>query len=543
MKSVLIVVCLIVGMVTAETIHFTNSVKHLKTTKNFTTYEVEVPGSRPITIIEANPEEANRQATQQKPQFPIIRYRNAGGASVDDHAHVVVDDGTKGSKGNSAKKTLYSPDLLNKFLKEYSEKLKNADQVTRQKLNEISMINTGGNKGKVEATNVNQSKEDQVQHFSDVHERHGGNSKWSGDNGKTTHPWNIKDGWVTMEAVPWSESKVSKWQSNSNKYGNRNQNQNQYHSSNQWTSNESEEIMSRPKPMQTSNNYYANDDYVDYGDSSYQVPNRPTSYTSEKPSRPTFESLYNRRYKPSEDYFNRKSSSHNPDYSGGDTWYDHGFKKPSQQTADIITDGRKPYFPQYSSTSTRPQQPTTDRNHPQSYPENGNGEWVLISTTKGYQYPRRKGQRAITFAPQATSLTHKSVKLTVLPMKNSLDMTTSHNGLIEVSSSTQTVEQAYNQHQQQQQQHQNKIDLPAQPSPAPASSSLTPTRKKRVTAPKFTVMRQDSGLQDSSTVLAAVGAGLVPATLAVLAPMVLGRKRRSPLEKPPHPEQLLAPTL
>lgn len=508
--------------VTSETIHFTNSVKHLKTTKNFTTYEVEVPGSRPITIIEANPEVASRL----KPRPVSIQYRNSIGTSVEDHANVVKDDGMK---PGSAKKTLYSPDLLNKFLKEYSEKLNNADSETKQKLNEISMINNKQAQQQTEITTEQLVKEDQM-----FNERHIENTKWQGNNRKQ-HPWNSKDGWVTLEAVPWSESKVSKWHSNTGKHGSTNRNQNSYQG-NQWEG-ETVEIPSRPKPSFTmtspATSYYGNND-DDYHDNYYSS-SKPSYATvsNEKPSKPAFESLYNRRYRPSEDY-NRKSSPYKPDYTG-DTWYDHGFKKPQEDdfkssygshTTEILTDGRKPQFP--ANNPSPSYMANTESNHPQSYPENGNGEWVLISTTKGYQYPRRQGQRAMSFAPQPAAVAHKSVKLTVLPMKNSLDMTTSHNGLIEVSSSTQTVEQSYQEQQQNQLQYHLQNNAPSLHPNAVSSASSTaapPIRKRRI-VPQFSLMRRDS-MRDSSAVLAAVSAGMVPATLAVLAPMVLGRKRRS----------------
>lgn len=539
MWKVTSVFLLSLSMVISETIHFTNSVKHLKTTKNFTTYEVEVPGSKPITIIEANPEVANKL----RPRPVSIQYRNSIGTTVEDHANVVKDDGME---PGSAKKTLYSPDLLQKFLKEYTEKLKNADSETRQKLNEISMINNK-HAEKAETTTEQQDKDDQMM-FSDIHERHGGNTKWYGDNRKS-HPWNSKDGWVTMEAVPWSESKVSKWQSNTIKHSNGNRNKNSYQGS-QWNEEPmTVEIPSRPKPSfsvtSPATSYYGNVD-DDYNDNAYS-PSRPNYATvvNEKPSKPAFESFYNRRYRPSEDYNRKSQSPYNPDYTG-DTWYDHGFKKPQEenikspyasQSGDIITDGHKTHFPQHSQSNSYTT--STDRNRPLSYPENGNGEWVLISTTKGYQYPRRQGQRAMTFAPAPSALTHKSIKLTVLPMKNSLDMTTSHNGLIEVSSSTQTVEQSYQQqHQQKNHQHSNPQSTAAVSSSSP-STPAPPIRKRRV-IPQFSLMRRDS-MQDSSAVLAAVSAGMVPATLAVLAPMVLGRKRRSLGGDFPHPEQLLEP--
>ncbi|XP_055634327.1 uncharacterized protein LOC129774587 [Toxorhynchites rutilus septentrionalis] len=498
MKTIQFVfVWLSLAIVTSETIHFTNSAKHLSL-RNYTTYEVEVPGSKPITIIEANPIKTNE--IPSRPPAIFIQTRNAAGASVHDHAHVVINNGLRSTP---TKKTLYSPELLNKFLKEYSEKLKNADSITKQKLNEITMIN---NSKQFEKQNYDLNSENQTV---EAHERHASGSKLYGDILKT-HPWNSKDGWVTMQAVPWSESKVSKWQSTSNKFNDNHHHQQPYHGSFQLIDNESEESISRPKPSYAatspaSSSYHGNDDSDEYSDNSFASSRPSYAVAIEKPSKPAFESFYNRRYKPSEDY-RRKYSSQNSDYNG-DAWYDHGFKKTPQQHTDIITDGRRPYFPQ--DNFSRPQPTTTDRNLPHSYPERGSGEWVLVSTNKGYQYPRRQGQRAITFSP--TALSHKSVKLTVLPMKNTKDMTTSHNGLIEVSASKQTVEQSYN----------NKIAAPHNHS----STDPLPHRKRRV-IPQFSLMRRDS-LQDSSAILAAVSAGMVPATLAVVAPMVLGRKRRS----------------
>ncbi|XP_053696729.1 uncharacterized protein LOC128744015 [Sabethes cyaneus] len=510
MARLLVVFLSVFELAFGETIHFTNSVKHLKTTKNFTTYEVDVPGSGPITIIEANPEDLNAR----KPAMG--QFRNAVGAGVEEHAKVVRDDQAEGLKTMPTKKTLYSPDLLNKFLRDYTERLKNADPSTKQKLMEIGMMTNQ----QALQLDGEQSKEDQF-NLEDTDERNAlGNNKWYGDNRKA-HPWNSKDGWVTMEAVPWSESKVSKWHSSSNKNNGIRQH-NSYQSNGQWAGDDSEEMLYRPKPSYSSitsppsNNFYssADDDYVD----SLYASNRPAE---EKPSKPVFDSFYNRRYKPSEDYV-RKTSQYNPDYSG-DSWYDHGFKKPTDsnkilhsQSGDIITDGRKPQFPPLSSPQLyqQQQQSNKDRYHPQSYPDSGNGEWVLISTTKGYQYPRRHGQRAISFQPAA--LSHKSVKLTVLPMKNSLDMTTSHNGLIEVASSTQTVEQSF-----KEQQNKN-----SQQSTALQTTTVAPVKRKRRLTPQISLIHRDSAAQDTSAVLAAVSAGMVPATLAVLAPMVLGRRRR-----------------
>lgn len=70
--------------------------------------------------------------------------------------------------------------------------------------------------------------------------------------------------------------------------------------------------------------------------------------------------------------------------------------------------------------------------HPPTHPEEGDGTWVLLSSTKGYSTPPRgrlPHQRALTVS------THRSVRLTVLPPENGTNMTTSHGGLLEVRAS------------------------------------------------------------------------------------------------------------
>ncbi|XP_058117855.1 uncharacterized protein LOC131289232 [Anopheles ziemanni] len=599
-----------VGMLRGETIHFTNSPKLIMASKNYTTYELEVPGSKPITIIEATePLAGSNQRLDTFPSDPqLLRvgpasttsFRTSTGISVA-RPHGEVDDQPPvgGGANSSSRKTLYSPELLNKFLKEYSEKLRNADSLTRKRLNEITMTNNVNQqqleKDKVDEPNheyqyrskvqdqqqrpqnessVEGSPEDEAKLedefvFDDTHERHvmmssgSSNKRWYQEppggayppqhgGGQKNHPWNVKDGWVTLEAVPWSESKVSKWHAASvsevNKHHGSSKGQYPPNQSlgNYW-SDESVEEASKYKPAVPSpssigsSSYYQSvdgpgaDEYV----SPYGGKRQPTNRL------PTPESLYNRRRpahneRPDDDRGSRPSS-----HQSQDGWFEHQLQSSPYDTMkayhdqsssvgspnrDIITDGRPANFPKYAQdhpahpgyggvTSSPPQ---NLRGRPVSYPDNGNGEWVLISTTKGYQYPKRRhGQRAITFTP-ATSTSHQTVKLTVLPMKNAVDMTTSHNGLIEVSSSTQTVEDAV---KQQKNKNKNKRQ---QPTPTP----VIPKRKKHasavgqaVAANTYSVMRRDAA-QDSSAVLAAVSAGMVPATMAILAPMVLGRKKK-----------------
>lgn len=70
----------------------------------------------------------------------------------------------------------------------------------------------------------------------------------------------------------------------------------------------------------------------------------------------------------------------------------------------------------------------------------------------------------------------------------------------------------------------------------------TEKETKMTLAPIFQVIATKNGQDKSTEILAAVGAGLVPATMAFIAPMVLGRRRRRsadsttehPYQLPPH---------
>uniref|UniRef100_A0A182N528 Uncharacterized protein n=1 Tax=Anopheles dirus TaxID=7168 RepID=A0A182N528_9DIPT len=604
---------------TAETIHFTNSPKLIMASKNFTTYEIAVPGSKPITIIEANdpydrtaslrPVQSFPAEVQLTPGGPTTSFRTSTGLSVGRPASSDEGSGTGSTEqtGAGPRKTLYSPELLNKFLKEYSEKLRNADAATRKRLNEITIINSVNRNqneqpqpvGAPDAhqyRNRHQPALDAIQAesqgesaepadepkaadefvFDDTHERHVGfgvnsNKRWyqeppAATGGHKSHPWNIKDGWVTLEAVPWSESKVAKWHAEAHRHQHPHQVKAptaQYALDKHWNAGGSaSDETPKYKPLSTSgsigaSSYYGGADTEDdygYGSASNRL-SSPTPPPPPAPSPP--ESLYNRRRptvtlyseRPDAEPSRPASPTQHQQQPPVDSWYEqqhlqlsnaYDSMKESTPTVhsnrDIITDGRPANFPPYAPDHPGPSRgsytvdsaPSDQRNRPGTYPDRGNGEWVLISTTKGYQYPKRRhGQRAITFAPASTT-SHQSVKLTVLPMKNAVDMTTSHNGLIEVSASTQTVEDAVRKQQQQQQQKRK-----GQVRPNPTSNSVGVAghvkKKKHSTsaagsAQTFSLMRRDAA-QDSSAVLAAVGAGMVPATMAILAPMVLGKKK------------------
>lgn len=90
----------------------------------------------------------------------------------------------------------------------------------------------------------------------------------------------------------------------------------------------------------------------------------------------------------------------------------------------------------------------------------GDGHWVLLSSTKGYSVPSRQRSfgrslnidEAAAAVPVKTKIekrarplsARRSIKLTVLP-KDGLTVT-SHNGMIEREATHQTVEEAHREH-------------------------------------------------------------------------------------------------
>jgi hypothetical protein len=331
------------------------------------------------------------------------------------------------------------------------------------------------------------------------------------------HPYDDRDGWVTLEAIPWSSSKVSKWQSSN--AGIKRPHWDSRPPTQEWNSEKPSKPWERPQ----------------YGD-------RPTDWKHDKPIRPQY--LVNNR--PSDDNWPQESDykpllhlerpvgdyNYKPNYGHSQQWI-------TSNHPDIITEGTPENWPitvnrpggpgsfkpwpsqetdythnqqQYDDTykyeaNRRPPTPVVyhDGGRPQNYPDSGEGEWVLLSSTKGYSLPIRHHsyQRALTLNPKPITST-RSVKLTVLPPLNgTANTTTSHGGLLEVESTFQSVDEAQRDHALKKTKNDTKL--------VPLRLVSTPVTKKG----------------SENAVLAAVGAGMLPATMALLVPMMLGRKKRS----------------
>lgn len=312
---------------------------------------------------------------------------------------------------------------------------------------------------------------------------------------KNKYPTDERKDWVSLDPVPWSIAKVSKW---------------------------------KPKPTEQSWNSYHNQNHNPWGnDYDDNIPS-PSQYQHN--NRPEIESDDHKVY-----YTSNKNTATKESYIRPFTAYDQtiksnyhnapikigGFYRPqetfTQNRDGIIIDKNPPNFPTDNYDFNRR---SGHEEKPQPHPFFGEGDWVLLSTTKGYKSPRT-GQRSIDFSPKSIS-TKRSVQLTVLPpLKNSkINMTTSHGGLLQVDSTSESVEQAHRKYQKVQK---NKLKkrrrLHGQIKRKKAVRDVSDSAV--TTAPRST---------DASAVLAAFGSGVIPSTMAMLVPMVNGAKRRKKRE-------------
>lgn len=443
------------------------------------------------------------------------------------------DTKTKDSSNNQTK-VEYSPYILQNFIKEYTEKLKRVNPNAQSELDKIVRVNSDST-----LSNRRYSWND---------------NRDSASNQETTrpnnpNPFNDKKGWVTLEAVPWSTSKVSKWHANIDKYGSSSplSDEDNQEGSHPYQPSWNEYNQNRPHrprpPLAPMYDDVQEDDYV-YSRPHISSP-RPAIYTTYDPYRPQTDRPH--YAKPSSTYADNyydtaeRPPTFNPrphrpsqqqsayDYptndedSGNyrDKWYDHGGKKPWNDY--LITDSQPSDFPKHPAERRPTQRPhqSHDR-YDTTHPDSGNGEWVLISTNKGYQLPSRNGQRAIQMRPSDTPapgyndlVSHHAVKLTVLPPLNRTfssdnrqpSMVLSHGGMLEVESTFNTVEDSVKEANRR-------------------NSTAVKTIPKRRVFKGLPLKSRVGAASDTSAVIAAVGAGMVPATMAMLMPIVLGRKKR-----------------
>lgn len=581
LKHFLLLETIVLAIANTETVQLTNSEQNLHSshTNNFTTYQLKVPGSQPITIIEdvIQPSELSDNSSENDNRYgekkslirrngdhftekELISLSPSAEQRLNNRNHDVratlsfqISDPDQPQdddhRSDDMKKVAYPPSLLKKFIKDYSEKIKNADESTKNALKEIERLNKKHTNDGEEVTTdrMDFASDDEIEQ-----KYNSWNDRYSHKHQSQTNPYNDKDGWVTLEAVPWSSSKVSKWHPHSSKFSNKNSYDSPLSHQPSYDDDDGDkyhQAIPRPRPQPSHYHDEFNDDYIDdhpkikpvytsYDPYRPQVTNNSpqSSYDTYRPSstnnrpqsswsqnqntgyenRPT----YKPRPRPQYDYSQSNSNNQHQSYDDdrhelNEHWYDGDRNTPKPWSQDIITDNRPSDFP-IRTPSKRPYSSDRDPGayRPFSHPENGDGEWVLVSTTKGYQKPTRHGQRAMVLSNVKPNdlLAHHSVKLTVLPSKNSSfsqdskPMALSHGGMLEVESSFESVEDSV----------------------ALANSGSKPFVKKRKIFRGIPIKKGITSDDGSGTaMLAAVGAGMVPATMAMLMPMVLGRRKRS----------------
>lgn len=284
-------------------------------------------------------------------------------------------------------------------------------------------------------------------------------------------PQDDKKGWVTLDVVPWSISKVSKWQSKYKPAGSSN-----------W-----DEI------------YEENYQHQQYHPQTYHKPHKPDP----RPvlSDPLTEENEKISYKP----WNRPYQSN----------YQQKKKLPCTN-GEIMTDGLPTNFPTAASPQVNRRHTSSSQQRlPISQANNQeDGDWVLLSTTKGYRYPKTNHRRSLRIIPSPFR-TQKSVSLTVLPPDKDSDvnMTTSHGGLLEVESTFKTVDQSLKDFRRKERlKKQQQIVTTTENEFEPVDNVITTLRRPNNV--------------DSSALIAAVGAGMIPATMAMLVPMAMNGKRK-----------------
>ncbi|KAG8034749.1 hypothetical protein G9C98_007825 [Cotesia typhae] len=454
----------------------------------------------------------------------------------------------------------FDPDVLNKFLDEYANKIKSTTdnnyglQHHSTKMTEAS-LEIGDDSSEV-STSTEDSVTvhgttlalDKVQPFNDTVER----NKFYNANQNDDRDSN---GWVTLEAIPWSKSKISKWQANTNS-------QRPWQDTNKW-----DKPTTSVKPWTP-----------DYTSSRPHYGNNKPWYEKPKPNWPDYETepskpLY--RPYPNDHYDTSVTQAQKwpPERPSSSSWENNHHP----HTGDIITDNRPSNFPtsnwdkydqvpkpsgfpsyndryqdQYTHEEnqnnwsgsnyhqnkyeqlnekpafSRPHKPAYftgqyeyENRHPPTYPSSGDGQWVLLSTNRGYSRQRSikfDSDEAIKKINGTISKTTKDstdptdsvvpvmtfkrqVRLTVLPSLNGTNTTTSHGGLLEVEKTFKTVDESQKEFAE--------------------AERLSIIKKKPLR--KQAITRSPS----NAAVLAAVGAGMLPATMGMMLPIMLGRKKRS----------------
>ncbi|XP_066589297.1 uncharacterized protein [Prorops nasuta] len=468
---------------------------------------------------------------------------------------------------NSFESSTFNPDVLNQFLEDYANKIKSTTErdfqsypfrVTKPTVEPLALevddklphsaTTISDHDGKFNSNLENSTLVESDEVLNDTIKR----NKYYGSG-----PQDDRNGWVTLDAIPWSKSKISKWQANlstqrpwpdiNNKWDKPNTakpwpspdysaSRPTYENNRPWYDkpkpswqDNAERPWQKPQQQQQSRPPYY-DKYDDEVDQAQKwPPERPTwdKYTNNQRPGPGSGDIITDD-KPS-NFPNNYRPPPRPSYP-----FDDRYDKPQGQSSEGL--GNWQDFPTRFGERPRPGSNQDDRphfshyqyvnNHPPSHPANGDGQWVLLSTNRGYSKSRQRSIKLDGLDPESMQRLYnltarpsdrkeeqdpaipvmtskRQVRLTVLPSINGTNTTTSHGGLLEVEKTFKSVDQSRNEYERQKLLTQS-VNL--------ASRPIRNTLAQR--------------LPSNSAVLAAVGAGMLPATMAMMIPMMLGRRKR-----------------
>lgn len=438
----------------------------------------------------------------------------------------------------------FNPDVLNKFLEEYANKIKSTTEKSFKypfrivkppaeplvleiddETTETTTIREQDEKFDKNSNVISAENDTLNEALNDTLKR----NKYYG-----TNTYEDRNGWVTLEAIPWSKSKISKWQANPST-------QRPWPEIKPWdkpsmkpwasdytirpTYENNKPWYDKSKPNWSDNNekpyqkpisrppYHSDDTTQKWPYWNKYEANRPNSdiITDDKPA--NFPNTWSRPQTSPYHFIDKYADK---DQSGeGSNWHDYPSKyEQDRPRPTLITE--RPNFSHYQYVN----------NHPPNHPASGDGQWILLSTNRGYSKSRQRSIKIDTVnVPETfkTNMTNRGngnrlnrlslpvmtskrqVRLTVLPSINGTNTTTSHGGLLEVEKTFKSVEQSRKEYEMER---------------------LTTEANIPNTTNKRPIRHTLSGNPSSSAVLAAVGAGMLPATMAMMIPMVLGRRKR-----------------
>ncbi|XP_076683416.1 uncharacterized protein LOC143376697 isoform X2 [Andrena cerasifolii] len=322
---------------------------------------------------------------------------------------------------NSFETSTFNPDVLNKFLEEYANRIKSSTtekypkfpfrvvkpaepltlEVDAQTTSSTGPSYEQDTKPQGDAENSTSTEDGLSEALNDTLKR----NKYYG-----TNSYEDRNGWVTLEAIPWSKSKISKWQATPST-------QRPWPDAKPWD----KPSIAKPwasdyavRPIYENNKPWYDKPKPNWpeaiNEKPWQKPTSRPSYYSEKP-----EDNQAQKWPPERPSWNKYTDRPNSDIitdsrpaNFPNNWNRPQPTKPSYQFIDRYDNKGEENndwhdFPSRQEDRLRPSTETPGfshyqyvNNHPPSYPGNGDGQWVLLSTNRGYSKSKQRSMKIDT---------------------------------------------------------------------------------------------------------------------------------------------------